>query len=195
MVSRTFSFSRRFSIAKFENRMSAQVLTTRTRNFFLRYRGFHTFKFFAIGCVNLAKYLLQYCLIIPLTLTHAAKGPKGLSCFEKQTAKHFLKLNKFKNLGIPGKLYVDYFPFYNNQLKMPFSICFSAFCLHSQKVRTKTWFLRVMKEYSAHQNISSYPSLPSPQFSTLCLVFAIASRVLQQKNLEYGIGKLMERQI
>ena len=49
-----------------------------------------------------------------LTLTHAAKGPKGLSCFEKQTAKHFLKLKKFKNLGIPGKLYVDYFPFYNN---------------------------------------------------------------------------------
>ena len=32
-----------------------------------------------------------------LTLTHAAKGPKGLSYFEKQTAKHFLK---FKNLKI-----------------------------------------------------------------------------------------------
>ena len=30
------------------------------------------------------------------TLTHAAKGQKGLSCFEKQTAKHFLKLKKFK---------------------------------------------------------------------------------------------------
>ena len=43
-----------------------------------------------------------------------AKGPKGFSCFEKQTAKHFLKLKKFKNLGIPGKLYVYYFPFYNN---------------------------------------------------------------------------------
>ena len=68
-----------------------------------------------------------------LTLTHAAKGPKGLSCFEMQTAKHFLKLNKFKNLGIPGKLYVDYFPFYNNYLKMPFSICFLAFCLPIQK--------------------------------------------------------------
>ena len=49
-----------------------------------------------------------------LTLNYAAKGPIGLSCFEKQTAKHFLKLNKLKNLGIPGKLYVDYFPFYNN---------------------------------------------------------------------------------
>ena len=49
-----------------------------------------------------------------LTLTHAAKGPKGLLCFEKQTAKHFLKLKKFKNLSIPGKLYVDYFPFFNN---------------------------------------------------------------------------------
>ena len=49
-----------------------------------------------------------------LTLTHAAKGPKGLSCFEKQTAKHFLKLKFLKNLDVPGKLYVDYFPFYNN---------------------------------------------------------------------------------
>ena len=49
-----------------------------------------------------------------LTLTHAAKGPKGLSYFEKQTAKHFLKLKKFKILGIPGKLYLDYFPFSNN---------------------------------------------------------------------------------
>ena len=45
-----------------------------------------------------------YTLVYPrLTLTHAAKGPKGLSCFEKQTAKHFLKLKKFKNLGITGK--------------------------------------------------------------------------------------------
>ena len=43
--------------------------------------------------------------VVPLTLTHAAKGPKGLSCFEKQTAKHFLKLKKFKNMGIPGKLF------------------------------------------------------------------------------------------
>ena len=51
-----------------------------------------------------------------LTLSHAAKGPKKLSCFEKQTAKHFLKLKKLKNLGIPGKLklYIDYFPCYNN---------------------------------------------------------------------------------
>ena len=29
-----------------------------------------------------------------LSLTHAAKCPKGLSCFEKQTAKHFPKLKK-----------------------------------------------------------------------------------------------------
>ena len=43
---------------------------------------------------------------------------------------------------------------------MPFSICFSSFCLPIQKVRTKTWFLRVMKEYSALQNISSNPSPP-----------------------------------
>ena len=48
------------------------------------------------------------------TLTHAAKGPKGLLYFEKQTAKHFLKLKKFKILGIPGNLHVDFFPFYNN---------------------------------------------------------------------------------
>ena len=53
-------------------------------------------------------------LSLLLTLTHAAKDPKGLSCFEKQTAKYFLKFKKFKNLGIPGKLYADYFPFYNN---------------------------------------------------------------------------------
>ena len=30
-------------------------------------------------------------LVGDLTLIHTAKGPKGLSCFEMQTAKHFLK--------------------------------------------------------------------------------------------------------
>ena len=59
-------------------------------------------------------FLKPSCRYLPLTLTHAAKGPKGLSSFEKLTDKHFLKLKKFKNLGNPGKLYVDYFPFYNN---------------------------------------------------------------------------------
>ena len=40
-----------------------------------------------------------------------ATGQNKLLClilifmlYEKQTAKHFLKLKKFKNLGIPGKL-------------------------------------------------------------------------------------------
>ena len=64
-------------------------------------------------CCREAK-ILPRSQLCQLTLTHAAKGPKGLSCFKKQTAKHFLKLKKLKNLGIPGKLYVDYFPFYNN---------------------------------------------------------------------------------
>ena len=65
---------------------------------------------------NLPLYCLQYIQSAPLlysmksapfssqnlTLTHAAKGPKGLSCFEKQTAnsaKHFLKLNFFFLIG------------------------------------------------------------------------------------------------
>ena len=67
-----------------------------------------------------------------------AKGPKGLSCFEKKTAKHFLKWKKkFKNLDIPGKLYKDYFQLNNNLLKMPSSICFSTFCEPIQKVVLK----------------------------------------------------------
>ena len=70
---------------------------------------------------------------------------------------------------------------------MPFSICFSAFCLPIQKVRTKTWFLRVMKEYSALQNILSYPCPPSPSFLTLCLVFPVASRVFVVK--QFGIQR------
>ena len=77
-----------------------------------------------------------------LTLIHVAKCPKGLSCFEKQTAKHFLKLKKFKNLGIPGKLYKDYFHFNIYLLKIPFSICFSTFCEPIQKVRTRAGFLK-----------------------------------------------------
>ena len=60
---------------------------------------------------------------------------------------------------------------------MPFSICFLAFCLPIQKVRTKTWFLRAMKEYSALQNSLSSPSPPSKSFSTLILVFAVALQV------------------
>ena len=77
-----------------------------------------------------------------LTLIHVAKCPKGLSCFEKQTAKHFLKWKEVQNLGIPGKLYKDYFHFANNLLKMPFSICFSTFCELIQKVRTRAGFLK-----------------------------------------------------
>ena len=68
---------------------------------------------FFVTCLKTSKYILGIRGRFK-TLTQAAKGPKGLSCFEKQTAKHFLKLKKFKNLGIPGKLYGDYFSFYNN---------------------------------------------------------------------------------
>ena len=32
-------------------------------------------------------------------------GPKGLSCFKKKIAKHFLKFKKLKIFGIPVKLY------------------------------------------------------------------------------------------
>ena len=99
---------------------------------------------------------------VPFTLTHAAKGPKGLSLFEKQSAKHFLKLKKFKNLCILRKLYVDCFPFYNNQLKRPFSICFSAFCLPIQKVRTKTWFLKKAACNEGIQQRSKYFVIPLP---------------------------------
>ena len=77
-----------------------------------------------------------------LTLIHVAKCPKGLSCVEKQTAKHFLKWKKSKNLAISGKLYNDYFHFNNDLLKMHFSTCFSTFCEPIQKVRIKTWFLK-----------------------------------------------------
>ena len=48
--------------------------------------------------------------------------PKRALKFEKQTAKHFLKLKKFKTLGIPGKLYEDYFNFNIYLLRIPFSI-------------------------------------------------------------------------
>ena len=46
-VSRTFSFSRRYLIAKFENRIS-----TRTRNFFYRFGRFHNFKLLLLGLLN-----------------------------------------------------------------------------------------------------------------------------------------------
>ena len=46
-------------------------------------------------------------------------------------------------MGIPGKLYKDYFNFNNNLLNMPFSICFPTFCDAIQKiVITKTGFLK-----------------------------------------------------
>ena len=41
--------------------------------------------------ISLGEYCQKVGVVILLTLTHAAKDPKGLSCFEKQTAKHFLK--------------------------------------------------------------------------------------------------------
>ena len=44
-----------------------------------------------------------------LTLSHACKGPKGISFFEKQTAKLFLSEIIILNMVIPGKLYMDYF--------------------------------------------------------------------------------------
>ena len=72
-----------------------------------------------------------------LTLIRAAKGPKGLSCFEKQTAKHFLKWKKFKNLGIPGKLYVDYFQFNINLIKCLFLYAFQHFVYLSKKWEPK----------------------------------------------------------
>ena len=73
-------------------------------------------KFYIYICKLCAEKITYNIAAVFLTITHAAKGPKGLSCFEKQTAKHFLKLKNLINLGIPGKLYVDYFylPFYNN---------------------------------------------------------------------------------
>ena len=100
-----------------------------------------------------------------------ATGPNKFLClilifmlYEKQTAKHFLKLKKFKNLGIPGKLYKDYFHFNIYLLKIPFSICFSTFCEPIQKVETKSCFLkrpRVMKEYSSAPKYFVIP-LPPP---------------------------------
>ena len=72
---------------------------------------------------------------------------------------------------------------------MPFLIYFSTFCEPIQKV-TQTWFFkkrpREKKDYrSMLQLISSYPPLPS--FSTLCLVFAVASRVFGVKP--FGIRR------
>ena len=59
---------------------------------------------------------VDYEAMFFLTLIHAAKGPKGLSCFEKQTAKHILLwvFGKF------GKLCKDYFHIYGNFLKIYF---------------------------------------------------------------------------
>ena len=50
-VSLTFSFLRRYSIAKFENRVSAKSSTIRTPDFFFRYGG---------GCLKTPK-----CLFLP----------------------------------------------------------------------------------------------------------------------------------
>ena len=78
-VSRTFLFSWRYSIAKAENRLSAQSLTTRKRNFCFRYKGFLTFKWLILDCLlckhTHVKYL--FCLIVPL------KSVRSLQFFQK----------------------------------------------------------------------------------------------------------------
>ena len=65
------------------------------------YCALYLFHIFSVTCYGCNKTLM---FSFYLSQIHVAKGPKGLSCFKKQTAKHFLKLKKFKNLGIPGKL-------------------------------------------------------------------------------------------
>ena len=60
---------------------------------------------------------------------------------------------------------------------MPFSTCYQAFCLPTKKVRTKTWFLRVMKEYSALV-------IPLPP---LAIVFTVALRVFVVE--QFGIRR------
>ena len=59
-------------------------------------------------------------------------------------------------MGIPWKLFKEYFHFNNNLLNMLFSICFSTFCEPFQKSENQNWVLKrghmyictVVKQYS-----------------------------------------------
>ncbi len=135
---------------------------------------------------------MSWTFFLLKSLIHMAKCPKGLSCFKKQTAKHFLKLKKFKNLGIPGKLYKDYFHFNIYFLKISFFVCFSTFCETIQKVRTKSCFLnrsRVMKEYSSAPKYFVIPLPPLAivfnfPFSFRHIFASFCSRIIWNTVLE-----------
>ena len=67
---------------------------------------FHNFfKCVSQTLTNIYMAVGVYMILTALNPNPRCQRRKGLSCFEKQTAKHFLNLKKFKNLGIPGKLY------------------------------------------------------------------------------------------
>ena len=56
------------------------------------------------GRIILLKKMLMHLCMSQFNPNPRRQGPKGLSCFEKQTAELFLKWKKFKNMGIHGKL-------------------------------------------------------------------------------------------
>ena len=84
-----------------------------------------------------------------------------------------------KNLGIPEKIFKDYyFHLSNNLLKMPFSIFFSTFCEPIQKVRTKAWFLTLIHaakgpkvmQYHARNNLLMTMANIFSDFSKDCIL-------------------------
>ena len=55
------------------------------------------------------------------------RAQKGSQVLKSKLLNIFLSEKKFKNLVIPGKLYVDYFQFNNNLLKCLFLYAFQHF--------------------------------------------------------------------
>ena len=111
-----------------------------------------------------------------LTLAHVAKGPKELSCFEKQTAKHFLNWKKFKNLGIPGKLSKYYFHLNNNVLKIKI-----------WKDEYNDSFKIEIGQLHLEKSHNMFGGRNPNHVETFCIFYAIASRVFAIE--QFGIPR------
>ena len=79
LVLQPFLFSRKYSVAKFENRVSEQSLTSQTCNFFFRYGDFHIFELLLL--VMKMPPINFFCLIVPL------RAMRRLQSFLKVSAK------------------------------------------------------------------------------------------------------------
>ena len=83
-------------------------------------------------------------------------------------------------MGIPGKLYKDYFHFNDILQKIPFSVCFLTFYEHIQKVRTKSWFLCPQLRSMSHT-----PNLA--HFRRFGFLFVMASQIFVVE--QFGIRR------